>query len=51
MTSLASLARPMGIAMAIRRVALFGRHVAGASIACHRSFLRRCSLMMSVEMP
>ena len=47
MTSLASLARPMGV----RRVALFGRHVTGASVGCRCSVLRRCGVMMRVEMP
>ena len=47
MTSLASLAGTM----VIRRVALLGRHVIGASIDRSCGFLRRCGLMMRVEMP
>ena len=51
MTSLASLAGTMVIAMVTRRVALFGRHVIGASVDRRCSFVRRCGLMMRVEMP
>ena len=47
MTSLASLTRTM----VIRRVALFSCHVIGASVGCRCGFLRRCGVMMRVEMP